>query len=391
MLAKGVTGGLGLVISAILIRKLGAEVYGQFILISSVMVLFDSLADFGTRIIGVREMAKEKEIEKKNGLWSNFFWVRLGLATIVFGGGMIGVFGWKGFEGIRTEALVALSMIWLTSMAGSLEMVFQERMKMELKVVGEIAYPLLFLVIVTRLVEINLLLVMAIYWLSRLVSVAIEFKVGKLGKISWINSDKVVKIFKESWPMGLYLIIFTAYDRAVDSLMIERMIGIREVAWYGVAYKIYAVLLQPAYFFVSSLFPLQSRVLGEEEKENLFKKSVIILITGGMVVVLLMWFLAPLAIGLLTGGGFEESVLLLRILLGAVVASYFGHLFGFRLISEGKQMKMLKLGAVVLVFNISVNYLLIGNFGVNGAAWTTLMTEMLGCGLMAVGLKNKKI
>lgn len=385
--AKLITGLLGLIVTGLLIRKLGVKIYGQFILISSVMVLFDALADFGTKIVGVREMAGKDNEEEKLKLWRQIWGLRLILATITFGLGLVLVIFWNGFKEIRLEAVTALSMIWLTSMAGSMEVLFQERLRMDLKVIGDILLPILFLGLVWKWGRINLLIVLGIYWIARLVSLIIEIKIG-LPKIKiWQarGREKIMPgLLREAWPMGVYLVIFTAYDRAVDSMMIERMIGIREVAWYGVAYKVYLTLLQPAYFFVSSVFPLLSSK--SEDKRRLFKISMLLLIIGGIGVIGVIWELAPTIIKILAGDGFGESIGLLRILLGAVMFSYLGHLFGFSLISKRGQKEMLRLGLVVLIFNVGMNWLLIGRFGVRGAAWVTVMTEALGCGLMAGSL-----
>lgn len=385
--AKIITGLLGLVVTGLLIRKLGVKVFGQFMLISSVMILLDALADFGSKIVGVREMAAKGEEKEKVELWREIWWLRLKLATITFGLGLGLVVAWGGFREVRWEALVALSMIWLTTMAGSMEIVFQERLRMDLKVIGDILLPLLFLGLVWNLGKINLLMVLGVYWVARLISLVVAIKIGPVKlELRRRGGDKEAmrRLLKEMWPMGIYLVVFTAYDRAVDSMMIERMVGISEVAWYGVAYKIYIVLLQPAYFFVSSIFPILSSK--SEEKRKLFKIAIGLLIIGGVGVMVVIWGLAPMIIRLLAGSGFGESVRLLRILLGAVTFSYLGHLFGFSLISRREQKRMLKLGLVVLIFNIGMNWLLIGRIGVYGAAWVTVMTEALGCGLMAVNL-----
>jgi len=53
---------ISLATTAILTRKLGAEIYGSFTLLTATFILLDALADFGSRVIGVREAAKKKDI-----------------------------------------------------------------------------------------------------------------------------------------------------------------------------------------------------------------------------------------------------------------------------------------------------------------------------------------
>ena len=56
---------ISLATTAILTRRLGAGIYGAFVLTTSVFLLLDALADFGSRAIGVREASKNPDKEKE--------------------------------------------------------------------------------------------------------------------------------------------------------------------------------------------------------------------------------------------------------------------------------------------------------------------------------------
>ena len=187
--------------------------------------------------------------------------------------------------------------------------------------------------------------------------------------------------------MGVYMLVFTGYDRAIDSLMIDRFIGVKEVAFYGLAYKIYSNLVQPAYYFVNSIFPLLSGKT--ENKKTLFKWSVIIVLGVLMIGVPIAYLLAPLAISVLAGSGFDLSVKVLRILLIALVFAYISHLVGFTLIAKGGQKQILFLGIITLIFNFMANLYMIPKFGIVGAAWVTGASEFLACILMILALKRR--
>jgi len=386
LLGKAVMVGVGLLTTGFLTRGLGVEVFGNYILITSVFVLIDSLADFGTRIIGIKEASFVESEKEKKEIWVQIMWLRLLMTGMAFVVGLILVLFWKGFYLIKAEAGLALLMIWFTSVAGSIEVVWQTRMQMWVKVLTEIIFPILFLGLLYIVSgPLSLLLVFGCVLGARIISLIFGlravFFVVKTNEIKPINFKLVQKLFYLSWPMGLYLLIFSSYDRAVDSMMIERMVGIKEVAWYGLAYKIYSTLLQPAYFFVGSVFPLLS-AKNQSNKKRLFGISLGLLILGAFLVVIVIYMLAPWIIGILAGPEFKESVLILRYLLGAVFFSYLGHLAGFTLISKGKQKTMLVLGLIILSFNIGANLIAIPRFGVYGGAAVTVLTEALGSGLM---------
>lgn len=388
IVAKGITVLISLVTTGLLTRKLGANVYGSYALVTSVLLLLDSVSDFGTKVIGVKE-ASGKEGEDRNKLFMQVAWARLLTTLVAFILGIILIFSWNGFSLIKSEVFVALMMIWFTSVAGSLEIIFQTELRMELKVLMDIIFPLIFLIILLVWPGlISLMWVFGTYLVARILSLSIGWKLLKkvlvTFKLEFLNKKFVLNLLKESWPMGVYLLIFTGYDRAIDSLMIDRFIGIREVAFYALAYKIYSNMVQPAYYFVNSIFPILAGK--SEDKKILFRRSVLIMLGALIFIIPLAYLLAPLMIKILAGNGFEPSIAVLRILLIPLFFSYINHLFGFNLIAKGGQKQMLILGIIVLILNFMGNLVMIPKFGIVGAAWTTGLTEAMACVLTMVAL-----
>lgn len=389
ILGKALTLLVSLVTTGILTRKLGTGVYGQFILITAISTLFDTLADFGTAIIGVREASKEDSEEKRIKVWSNMAGLRLLLATLSLGVGLIFIYFWPDFAEIRIEAVLVWVMMIFTSLAGSLGMVWQTRIRMEMKVLIEVLFPTFFLLCLWWYRgEISLIWVFGTYLVSRIVTLVWGWQLAK-GAIDfkWCQWQTMKYYLKLSWPMGMYLLIFGAYDRAIDSMMIRRFMGVNEVAWYGLAYKIYASLQQPAYYLVSGIFPILSG--NNKNKKGLFWGSAGVLIVGAMTVLVGVWIFAPIMISILAGNGFEAAVPVLRILSIALVFSYLGHLVGFTLISRDGQRELLGLGIIVLLFNFGANLVVIPRFGIEGAAWVTAATEAISLVLMSLRLRKR--
>jgi len=389
---KIVTIFLSLVTTAILTRKLGPEIYGNFLLITSVWLLFDSAADFGSKVIGVKE-ASAKEKNQRNEVYVQVAWFRCLTSLLLFFVGLLVILFWSGFDGLEIEALVALLMIGLTAMAGSLEIIFQTEMRMDLKVVGDIIFPLIFIIFLwfTRN-NINLVWIFGVYLLARILSLILGLNLAKrvVSKINFVKLDKffLKKFIGETWPMGVYMILFSGYDRAIDSILIKQLIGVRDLAYYGLAYKIYGNLIQPAYFLVNSVFPLLSGKI--ENKKKLFWQTTGLMFLGALLVAPTIYFLAPWIIMVLAGNAYLASVEVLRILLVAMVFAYLGHLVGFTLIAKGKQKLILLIGVISLIVNIGGNLLFIPRFGIVGAAWVTVVTEAVA-GLLMVGeLVNSK-
>ncbi|MGI5841124.1 MAG: oligosaccharide flippase family protein [Patescibacteria group bacterium] len=382
---------IGLMITGLLTRNLGTEKYGSYVLISSLFVFLDSLADFGTKIIGVREAAG-KDNEKKEILWVQVGWLRIFLSSAAFLTGLLVANLWKGFEGIRQEAFLGLVLIFFTSIAGSAEIIWQTKMKMEFKVAVDSLFSLLFLGLLwINRTDLNLGGVFVYLLIARVVSLIMGLGLiwvkGTLKKIGFWDRKVMGKLLKETWPMGLYLLVFASYDRAVDSLLIERYVGIKEVGWYGLAYKIYATLLQPVYFYVSSIFPLMSSKLVDKDKLMRYSGWII---TGVLLVGLpVTYVLAPWMIEILGGSEFEPSVQIIRILLVAIMFSYLNHLWGFNLIAKRGQEDLLKVGLTALIVNIGLNILIIPRYGIIGAAGVTAVTEASSFLMIKASLRSK--
>jgi len=390
IVAKGITILISLVTTGLLTRKLGASVYGSYTLVISVLLLLDSISDFGTKVIGVKE-AVAKENKERNQLFVQVAWTRLLTTLVAFILGIILIFVWDGFAEIKGEVFVALMMIWFTSVAGSLEIIFQTELRMELKVVMDVLFPLIFLIILLFWNSpISLMWVFGVYLIARILSLSIGWKLLKKVlnsfKLEIFNKKFILNFLKASWPMGIYMLIFTGYDRAVDALMIDKFIGVEQVAFYGLAYKIYSNMVQPVYYFVNSIFPILSGKF--ENKIILFKRSFLIILGALVVIIPLAYLLAPLMIKILAGSGYESSVTVLRILLIPLFFSYINHLFGFTLIAKGGQKQLLILGVITLVFNFIGNLIVIPKFGITGAAWVTGFTEGLACLLTVLALKR---
>jgi len=377
---------ISLITTAILTRKLGTGVYGAFILTTSVFLLLDALADFGSRAIGVREASKNPN--RSEEIYQELTGLRLILANIGFVIGMIIIFTFEGFAQIKLAALISLSMIFFTSLAGSLEIVFQTRMRLDLKTIMDVSFPLFFLILLLIYpLKLTLVGVMVMYLVSRIVSLIIGQKLTH--RPAWIVKFKQIGTWlKELWPMGVYLLVFTAYDRAVDSMMISHFLSMNEVAWYGLSYKIYGNLVQPAYFFVASIFPLLSSPI--PGKRKLFFSSLSLIIIGLAITAPLLSWLAPWIINILGGIEFGPAIAVLRILIFAMIFAYLNHLLGFTLIARGSQKSILFVGTVVLVVNIIGNWLVIPRWGINGAAGVTVLTEALSMVLLGGQLLRQR-
>ena len=376
---------VSLVTTGLLTRRLGSNVYGGMVLISSMTVLLDSMADFGTKIIGVREISKGKN------KWSVLWWFRAIMSSLAIGVGLAIIWSWQGFQEIKIEASVAMLMIYLSSILGWWEIWMQSKLRMDLKVIIDVSYPLLWVgLLILSWKEISLLGVVGSQLVARVISLIMASGLIKRNGFEWqekkITKNDLIDLAKIVWPMGLFMLVFAAYDRFIDSLIIRQLLGLKEVAYYGLGYKIYGNLLLPASFWINSVFPMMAKK--NKNTRLVIKKSLEILLMMAGIIMIGTWIMAPLAVNILGGNEYWPTIWVLRILSLALIFAYISHLVGFYLISKGKQRQVFRYGLFSLIFNLMANLAIIPYFGINGAALVTVLTEFFG--LIVLGFYSRQ-
>lgn len=372
---------IGLATTAWLTRNLGLEGYGRYTLLVALFVLLDNLADFGSRMVGTKEIGKTEAGERWKK-WSELLVWRSQWSMLVALTGVVWVILAGGFEGFRGVAAGSMIMVGLTSLAGSLEAGWQVGLKMERKVAVEVLMSVLTLG--------GFYLLDGGTGLAGVVAVLIGARVISLGW-GWLklrgemsfrqprwSREKFKWWLKRAAPMGWYMLIFAGYDRVVDTMMIEHWWGKQEVAWYGLGYKIYGNLVLPAYYLVNSALPIwASKNITKNWEQKFFK----IVMGAGTGVAVSTFVLAPVGVAILGGDQYSPTIGVLRWLSVALIASFHNHYVGFKYLSMDREKVILKTGLATLVINIGLNWILIPRYGIMGAAGATAATEMMS-GLM---------
>jgi len=124
-----------------------------------------------------------------------------------------------------------------------------------------------------------------------------------------------------------------------------------------------------------------SQVKDKREKvQKIFGRVFWLIFLMGFLAGVLVFVFSPLMIKLLTRSSFLEfssSVLVLRIFSLSLFFSYFNHLTGYTLVAFGKQRSYLLVAGIALVFNVVANLWAINSYSFLGAAWVTVITEVI--------------
>ncbi|MCD6225781.1 flippase [bacterium] len=373
--------------TVILTRILGRGRYGDYVFLLSFWLFLVSLADWGTQIIGVREIAKVKK-ERREKIIGSLFQLRwLLLGGVLLLGGIL-IFSLPVFRELRLLAGFSLLALLFVNWQKGAEIVFQALFRFDWQVLTEIiAAGSFFLLVLFFFLQKNLNLSTAILSLilSRFFSFLFaRFQFKKLYPKTGKSSHWRQFLWKEALPVGGLLLLSTSYDRLIDTTFLKFFQGSEAVGIYGLAYKLYGNFILPAFYLSRSLFPLFS-----VKKKTVFHWGLKWAFLGGIAVALGGWLMAPWLVLLLGGKEFFLSATALRILLLSLPFTYLNHIFGFMMIARGYQWYSFwgELGG--LVFNFFANWWLIPLFSWRAAAWVTVATEGLICLILFFLLRRK--
>lgn len=181
-----------------------------------------------------------------------------------------------------------------------------------------------------------------------------------------------------SAPIAVGMIFSVLYFR-LDIVMLQLMTDEKVVGFYSAAYKLFEVAIILSHSIMLVLFP--TLVEGYYTDHGQFKKSsklalgVFFLIGGSLA--LTLWIFSKGIITIVFGDEFFPSIALLDILSGAIFLFFLNFLLANMLISTGRETTNAwnLVGATAL--NIFLNLVMIPRYGATGAAWSTLICEVV--------------
>ncbi len=359
----------------LLSRSLGQAGYGQFGVITTTILFFVTISDWGTQAISVREASRNSE--KQQEIFASVAGLKLFLGcftTLVY---VIFVSFYPNFANFRLAALIGSPIILLLSLRTAGLVVHQTYLRLYLPAISEVANTLTFLTLIIIFLAqkhvLNLEFVLVAVTLGALVNCFFTiipiFSSIKLKKFTLATVSLIVK---ESLPMGAFLVVFSVYNR-VDTFILQAIKGNTATGVYTLSYKIHENLVLIAAYLMNSLYPLLSQ--NGKDTKRIFQKTFNLIFLAGSIVLVLGFIFSPLVIQILTGGRFADSSSVLRILIFATFISYLNHLTGYTLIAVGEQTISLIIGLLALAINVSLNLLLIPLYSYYAAAAVTIITE----------------
>ena len=176
------------------------------------------------------------------------------------------------------------------------------------------------------------------------------------------------------------LFVCLVYFQTLDFVFLTINLNNSEtVGLYSLPYKIFEVALVLPTFFMNATYPVLIK-LYEENKNNFlhkFNKVAILLFVSALISGLVGYFLSPLAIKILGGSNFSDSIIILRILLGGLIFYYLTQPLSYFLVILNKQKYLPRIYLIAAIINFTLNLIFIPKYSFFAAAVNTHICEMV--------------
>ena len=373
----------------IITRTYGREDYGAFSLMQSWPALFFVIVDFGINAVAARELSRDWS--KANKYLGNILVIRFlfSLLLVVFLSIALSFFPYS-LE-LKNGIRLGLFILVTQSLYSTTNIFFQVKLKYDLSTIAYICgYIVIFLlIIILSGLKIDIMWVNFSYVVGGVITFILSLLfLKKLSVVPIFSFDK--NLFKylitSSLPIGI-MFIFSQMSFKEDALMLSilklpssyELSNTESVAIYSLAYKVFEVLLVLPTFFMNSVYPVL--VLDMEKGESILKKTFSKVIRfslfSGVLVGLLGIIFAPLAIRILGGEGFNQSIDVLKILSGGIFIFYLTSPISWLIMTLGYQKYLPWIYFVSFSFNMILNLIFIPKYSFYGASWITVASEFI--------------
>ncbi len=380
VIVKIVTLAFALISVKLLTNYLGTAGVGNFNAITTYINFFVVIADLGLFSVAVREISKDPQKEKK--ILSNVFLIRL-ISCIIAGIIAAGIVFLTHYPAeVKVGTLFGVGYLFFNLLSSVYDVALQYRLKMQFSALAEflskiITLIALFLIIrldggfilITSTIMLSGLSILILKWIfaSRFIKFGLEYDKKITGWILGI-----------AWPLGIVFIVNNLFFK-LDTLMLYVIKGSVAVGIYSVSYKLLEVSAIVAAYFSSSLKPTISRNIDSDKNylTNLIGKAILVLLLVAAPISAICIAFSKEIIVFLSNSDFVGGSNALILLSFTLPLIYLDTLLGEILIAKDSRKLLIKISIFILLFNFIANLIIIPRYSFIGAAFTTVLSELL--------------
>ncbi|MFH1947034.1 MAG: flippase [Candidatus Magasanikbacteria bacterium] len=383
---------LGLLALGMMTRYLGTEQFGWYITTISFLGFVGILIDFGLIPVTAQMMSEPAHDKKK--LFKNLISFRFFTALIFLTIAPAVAF----YFPYPTQVKQAICFTTIAFLGVAMNQVFlglyQTKLKMHIQVIGENVGRVVLVIglwlLMARnasflplmiIVVLNSLAYTAVLWICAKRETAVGFG------FDW-NIWKAIMI--KMWPIAISIIFNVVYLKG-DIIILSLFKTQTEVGIYGAAYRVIDILAQTAMMLMGVMLPLLAFAWSRKLKDS-FKKYYQQAFDAMMLLALPMMVgtivLADKIMYIVGGEDFIISGRPLQILAIAVFGVYLGAVFGHAAVAINKQKQTMWIYISNAIITLIGYLIFIPKFGMYGAAWMTVFSELYAGLLLWATIKH---
>ena len=370
---------LSVVLSIYIARTLGDTLFGTYSFVITFVALFSIFFNLGYETLLIREVAKDKS--KADSYLNNIIIIRVILSIIIFSLVFI-IINVLNFDELVKNIIYIFGFAnIISSLSNLFKVTFRafERMHYEaiINVISNIIKCSLGFIVVFLGFGLYGLALVFLYIAIFDIIIGLIICEKKIVKTS-LQFDRLFfrHTIKEALALGAVTIFALIYVR-IDTVMLEFMKGSAVVGWYNAAYNLILGFNPLPILFMNALLPVMaySFVKSNKNLKNIYEKAFKFLFVIGLPMTIGIFLLSDKFIILLYGVNYINSIDALKILSFDIVLKFLYLCLWFVLISANQQNKLAIYAGGGALLNIILNLILIPQFSLVGAAFTTIVTE----------------
>ncbi len=396
LIGKAVTMVVTITITAVITRFYGVEGYGAFNLILSFPALFFIISDFGLNAIAARELSLNESLMSK--YLGNIYVVRSYISLVLIAIASLSLVFLPYPLFVKIGVFIGLITILTTSYHATSNIGFQVKLRYEFSSISNAIGSLFGLITIMAIAfqKGSLVLIAIAFVLAETIKAASTYLFLRKLKIKpdFVLDKALIKnLLYTSLPLGL-MFVFSQINFKADSVLLSFLklpvsLGynnLQTVGVYGLPYKVFEVSLVIPTFFMNSVYPImvKSYASGEDALLRTFKKSLMVLFGLGILCAIFGLIFSPIIIRTLGGEGFNDSIYVLKVLLGFIFIFYLTQPVAYLLVVIGKQKILPFIYIIASVVNVTLNIILIPKYSFYAAAHLTWVTEAIILSLLSV-------
>ena len=361
-----------------LARILGTNYYGMMTFVTSVMVYFQMIVDFGFLLSGTQECSLYRDDKNKlTKVFSSIVISKIFLSIIGF---FILFLIVKIVPNFNDKKMFTM-LYYLTVVTSVLmpDYLFRGLEKMSIitsiSIVGKLIYTISIFIFIKNSSDYLVIPILVIF--SNIVTFSLMYKeVKKLGiKLVWCDFRIVLSTLKNSFIFFVSRIASTAYS-ASNVVVLGMIISNVDLALYGVANTIINTIKSFLSPIADSIYPYILR----EKNFKLVKKIIIISTPVMILATFLLYLLAKPIILILGGREYINAVPIFRMMLPIIIITLPSYLLGFPVLGAMNRMREANLAVVYVAIFHSIGLIILiitRLLNINNVILLTIISEML--------------